>query len=709
VSLHEELTYIKGVGPKKAIVLAEHGIKTVADILEFYPRRYIDRTSVTQVSEIETDSPELTIVGRVLRVEVKGFRRKQRFEATLHDGSGLINLVWFNRVSWIRKFLKAGEIIAASGKPTFYRGWQLQHPAIEKLSFDEDVFETDDEGTPLTSPSDEFRYEGQIVPIYPGTEELKRAWLDSRGIAGIVRNVYRKWEINLSDFLPASILKYYKLTDLTTAQHDVHLGKTLDEVFRARRRLIFQEFFILELMLAFRKTSMQKCAGQVSHRLQGKLVDRMMDLLPFDLTLAQKRVIDEILCDMAHPSPMNRLLQGDVGSGKTLVALFAILVAVENDRQGALMAPTEILAEQHFRNIIKYADELGIRVTLLTGSRKGEARRKALEEIKSGWAQIVIGTHALFQESVDFAGLGLVVIDEQHRFGVEQRASFRAKAPSLDTLVMTATPIPRTMAIVSYGDMDLSIIDELPPGRIPVTTAWRRETKRAEIFKFVNDQIIENDAQAYIVYPLIEESAKMDLRAAENAAIELQEGWLKACRIGLLHGRLKPQEKNEIMQRFLRGEVQALISTTVIEVGVDNPKATIMVVEQAERFGLSQLHQLRGRVGRGADKSWCVLVAGKELSKEGRERLDTMARTSDGFEIAEVDMRMRGTGDFFGTRQSGLPELKIADIMRDTDLLLQARDAAFSLIEKDPGLDNHPTLKEYLIDKHGDQMARVEN
>jgi ATP-dependent DNA helicase RecG len=398
-----------------------------------------------------------------------------------------------------------------------------------------------------------------------------------------------------------------------------------------------------------------------------------------------------------------------VGCGKTLVALCAMLRCVDNGYQAALMAPTEILAEQHARTLIRLAEPLGLRVTLLTGSRNAASRRKALQETASGWAQIVVGTHALIQDGVDFANLGLAIIDEQHRFGVEQRARLRRKAPVLDTLVMTATPIPRTLAIVGYGDMDLSVIRELPPGRQPITTVWRRDNKRAEIFGFVRDKV-QAGAQAYIVYPLVEESEKLeDVKAAEKAFAELSAGWLAGCHLGLLHGRMKSPEKDAVMREFLAGGLQVLVATTVIEVGVDNPRATLMVVEQAERFGLAQLHQLRGRVGRGSGKSWCVLVAGPQLSDEGRERLETMAATQDGFVIAEADLRMRGTGDFFGTRQSGLPEFRIADILRDTELLVVARDAAFQLLEDDPGLRNTPLLREHLLSTYADRLNRVED
>ncbi len=710
--LDQELTYIKGVGPKKAEVLAAHGLNCVRDLLEYYPRRYLDRTSVTPVAEIRQETGEITVVGRVIEAGVKGYRRKARFEAQLYDGSGMLGLVWFRRVPWIRNFIRKGEVIAASAKPGFYRGWQMQHPAVEKLNLDPEELETPPaapDGGEDDADSTAFSYRGQIVPIYPGTEELRKAWLDSRAISRILGNLYKRWVVEPDEFLPGEVLERHHLVSLARALRDVHLGRSMEDVERARRRLKFQELFLLELMLAFRKTARDREDKGLSFTRTGEDVRRLKELLPFELTEAQKRVLREIHADMRCPRPMNRLLQGDVGSGKTLVALFAMLIAAANGCQAALMAPTEILAEQHFRSITAYTDKLGLRVTLLTGSRKGETRRRALEEIAGGWAQIVVGTHALFQEAVGFAGLGLVVIDEQHRFGVMQRANLRRKGVHLDTLVMTATPIPRTLAIVTYGDMELSVLDELPPGRLPVKTVWRREGVRDEVFAFLKKQVLELGAQAYVVYPLVEESEKLDLRAAEEAREELEQGPLAGCRLGLLHGRMKAEEKDRVLQAFFGGEIQVLISTTVIEVGMDNPRATIMVVEQAERFGLSQLHQLRGRVGRGSARSYCILLAGRGLSEEGRERLETLASSNDGFEIAETDLRMRGTGDFFGTRQSGLPELKIADIIRDLDLLVQARDTAFSLVERDPRLEAHPRLRAYLLRRHAEEMSRVED
>lgn len=702
--LDEELTWLKGVGPRKAEVLARHGLRTNEDLLHFYPRRYLDRTSVTRISELNADMGEVTVVGRVVGVQVKGFAKGQRCEAVLVDGSGRMSLVWFNRVAWVQKFLAVGDIIAASAKPSFFRGWQFQHPAVEKLAIDETEVDPD---APSGAPED-LQYQGQVVPIYPGSEELRRAWLDSRALSRIVRGLFQRHTVAVPDPLPEELRRRHALVDLDLALRDVHLGQGLAEVERARHRLKFEEFFLLELMLAWRKATVGRSEKGLQFNQDSGLVQRLLDSLPFQLTGDQRRAVDEIVRDMRSPHPMNRLVQGDVGCGKTLVALCAMLLCVDNGHQAALMAPTEILAEQHARTLIRLAEPLGVRVALLTGSRNGAARKRALQETASGMAQLIVGTHALIQDDVAYASLGLAIIDEQHRFGVEQRARLRRKSPVLDTLVMTATPIPRTLAIVGYGDMDLSVIRELPPGRQPITTVWRRENKREEIFRFVRQQV-DKGAQAYVVYPLVEESEKLDLRAAEEAHAELCATALHGVPTGLLHGRMKGPEKDAVMKAFLSGELRVLVSTTVIEVGVDNPRATLMVVEQAERFGLAQLHQLRGRVGRGESKSWCILVAGPALSQEGRSRLETMAATQDGFLIAEADLRMRGTGDFFGTRQSGLPEFRIADILRDTELLVEARDAAFGLVEEDPGLRRAPVLREHLLTIYAERLARVED
>ncbi len=688
--LADRLVWIPGVGPRKAEVLAGAGLCSVRDMLEHFPRRYLDRTSVTRIREIEEGCGEITVVGRITRCGLKGYSRRQRFEAELSDGTGTLNLVWFRRTSWVRKALETGDVIAASGAPRVYRGWQMQHPAFEKLLVDED-----DTGS--------FEYNGQVVPIYPGTEELRKAWLDSRALQRIVSHILKDARLCFPEILPPDLVARLALVSHDRAMREVHIAESLEAVGLARRRLIFQELFLLQLMLALRHTERDERSGRPFGS-EGDLLPRLLQDLPWPLTGAQQRVIDEILGDMRSPRPMNRLLQGDVGSGKTVVALAALLTAVSDGRQGAIMAPTEILAEQHFRNIDALCAPLGVRVTLLTGSRKGAKRQKALQEIAGGWTQIAVGTHALIQESVDFQDLGLVVIDEQHRFGVMQRASLRRKGEDLDTLVMTATPIPRTLAITAYGDMDLSLLDELPPGRKPVRTEWRPESKRGAILEWLREQVLEG-AQAYLVYPLVEESEKLDLRAAEEAYEELRGGLLAEFDIGLLHGRMKAPEKDAVMQSFLKGEIQVLVSTTVIEVGVDNPRATVMIVDHAERFGLSQLHQLRGRVGRGSDRSWCILIAGRELSAEGRERLETMARTTDGFEIAETDLRMRGSGDFFGVRQSGVPLFKLADIVRDRETLLLARDEAFRLVEEDPRLQKHPLLRSW-IDRYLDEALQ---
>ena len=547
----------------------------------------------------------------------------------------------------------------------------MLHPEFDKLT---------------ESGERDFLHTGRIIPLYPSTDTLTKVGLDSRGFRRVLKIAVKDFTKHFQETLPKEIVARQNLTDLKNAIKHVHFPENKKWLAAARKRLKFDELFYLELMLAYRKRNMEVHRKGIEFLKVGKRTKTLIESLPFELTDAQKKVIREIRTDMKKSIPMNRLLQGDVGSGKTVVALISILMSIENGYQAALMAPTEILADQHYVTMRKLLKELGIEVALLVGAQKKNERKEILKCIKEGKTQIVVGTHALIQEGVEFDRLGLVIIDEQHRFGVMQRATLMEKGLTPDVLVMTATPIPRTLSMTLYGDLDVSVIDELPPGRKPVKTVWRSDTRRSEVYKYVKSKVDEG-AQVYIVFPLIEESEKVDLQAAIDNYEKLQSGLFSNKTVGLLHGRLKSDEKERIMGEFKSGKIQILVSTTVIEVGVDAPNATIMIIENAERFGLPQLHQLRGRVGRGEKKSYCFLIAQYPLSAEAKVRLNTMTETTDGFKIAEVDLKLRGPGEFFGTKQHGLPKLRIADIVKDTELLIKARNEAFDFARKNKKLN----------------------
>ncbi len=672
--LQTSVQFLKGIGEKRAQALKEVEVETVLDLFYYFPRRYLDRSHITAIKDLK-EGMMATVVGKIEFCGVKR-GRKSRFIAAVSDGTGIMHCVWFNRMEYWNKIFEQGETVAFSGKVGFFGNFQMVHPEFDRLS---------DEGEP------DFLHTGRIIPLYPSSESLSRVGLDSRGFRRIIRSGLKSYASQLQETLPADILKRQHLLPLKAAIENVHFPKEKKLLAGARRRLKFDELFFLELMLAYRRRSVELTRKGIEFLKVGERTRRLIESLPFELTEAQKRVIREISDDMKKDTPMNRLLQGDVGAGKTIVALIAMMMALENGYQSALMAPTEILAEQHFLTIHKMLEDLGVKVALLIGAQKKNERTEILEMIKSGEAGIVIGTHALIQEGVEFKKLGLAIIDEQHRFGVMQRAVLMEKGLNPDVLVMTATPIPRTLSLTLYGDLDVSILDELPPGRQPVKTVWRSESKRNEIYNFVKNRLQSGD-QVYIVFPLIEESEKIDLKAAIENYENLKSGILSNFKIGLLHGRMKSADKEQVMADFKAGTIQVLVSTTVIEVGVDVPNATIMIIENAERFGLPQLHQLRGRVGRGTKKSYCFLIAKSPVSAEARIRLDTVAKTNDGFKIAEVDLQLRGPGEFFGTRQHGLPQLRIADLIKDTELLLKARDEAFEFARRDRQLEHWESL-----------------
>lgn len=662
--------YLKGIGDRRAEKLHAIGILSVYDLLRYYPRRYLDRSNITLIRELKPNS-EATVVGRIESCGVQR-GRKSRFMVILFDGTGFLTCVWFNQITWWDKIFEAGETIAFSGKVTWYGGMQMVHPDFDKLS---------EEG----EQTDQLLNTGMIIPLYPSSEALGRVGFDSRGFRRTLKATLKQFADQISETLLPSILNERDLMPLNEALRQIHFPIDFDHLEQARKRLKYDELFYLELMLAFRKRFMRARRKGIEFKTVGEKTRSLVENLPFELTQAQKKVLREIRADMKRDQPAYRLVQGDVGSGKTIVALISMLIAVENGYQAALMAPTEILAEQHFLTIHKMLEDLNVRVALVMGGQRKKQRETVRATIQSGEIDIVVGTHALIQQGIDFKKLGLVVVDEQHRFGVMQRAVLREKGMNPDVIVMTATPIPRTLSLTLYGDLDVSVIDELPVGRLPIKTVWRYESKRDEIYAFVKQQI-EKGHQAYIVFPLVEESEKMDLLAATESYEKLASSIFAGIEIALLHGRMTTAEKEEIMTDFKTGKTRILVSTTVIEVGVDVPQATVMVIEHAERFGLTQLHQLRGRVGRGKDQAYCILIAVPPLSEESEKRLKTMAETNDGFKIAEVDLEIRGPGEFFGTRQHGLPELKIADILADKELLQLARKDAFALVENDPQL-----------------------
>lgn len=665
------IEYLKGVGPKKGDLLkTELGIFTLGDLVFHFPFRHEDRSSFQKIRDITSETGAVLLKGRIQAIELVDTGRVRRFLARFSDGTGDLELVWFQGIKYAREQVVPGLEFVIYGKPNFFKGKiSLPHPEMELAG---------------TKPDAAFI---GYLPIYHSTEKLKSFGLDSRGIARLVNTLLAGIPEKLPETLPPYILDYFKLPDRDSAVRQAHHPLHPADLKKAMFRLKFEELFYVRLRLLLQNSARRR-------KYRGARFERIGDFfnqfyhqhLPFSLTQAQKRVLKEIRADLASGQHMNRLLQGDVGSGKTVVALMTMLMALDNGFQACLMAPTEILATQHYRSLKELLDPMGLSVALLTGSTKKKDRQVIHEMLLSGELPIICGTHALLEDPVQWKNLGLAVIDEQHRFGVAQRAKLWKKntlPPHI--LVMTATPIPRTLAMTLYGDLDVSVIDELPPGRKPIQTRHVYETRRAEVFGFMREEI-RKGRQAYIVYPLIEESEKSDFR-------HLQEGYeivcsaFPECKISMVHGKLKPDLKEHEMQRFLKNETQIMVATTVIEVGVNVPNASVMLVESAQRFGLSQLHQLRGRVGRGADQSYCLLMTDFKLGEDSRTRMDTMCRTNDGFEIAEVDLQLRGPGDMEGTRQSGIMDLKIADLAKDQPILAAANQVAEKILASDPEME----------------------
>ena len=666
--LKQDIMYVNGVGPtKKQILNKELGIMTFGDMLEYYPYKYVDRSHVYTISSLTQDMSFVQIKGRILSFETfQTGVKKKRLVAHFGDGTGVVDLVWFSGTQYITKNFKVGIDYIVFGKPTVFGGrFQFTHPEIEKA-----------ENLQLSQMG--------MQPYYVTTEKMKNAGLTSRSMEKIAKAILTKMP-ELSETLPDYITIPLHLVSRDTAVRNVHYPKSQQDMQKARERLKFEELFYVQLnILRYTANHRRKYKGYMLPRIGEHFKDFFSKNLKFELTGAQKRVMHEIQADMNTGRQMNRLVQGDVGSGKTLVALMAMLIAVDNGFQACIMAPTEILAEQHLATVQEFLKGLDVKVELLTGIVKGKKRKEVLEQLVTGGIDILVGTHALIEETVQFKNLGLAVVDEQHRFGVAQRAKLWAKNENPPhILVMTATPIPRTLAMTIYGDLDVSVIDELPPGRKPIQTLHKYDNQTTSLFNGIRQQI-DLGRQVYIVYPLITESEKIDLKNLEEG-YEYLQGVFPEYKMSKVHGRMKSAEKEEEMQKFISGETQILVATTVIEVGVNVPNASVMVIMDAQRFGLSQLHQLRGRVGRGADQSYCILVTSHELAQETRKRMEIMTETNDGFRIAEADLKLRGPGDLEGTQQSGLAfDLKIADIARDGQLVQLARDEAQKIIDDDP-------------------------
>ena len=663
-----DIKYLQGVGPQRATILnKELNIFSLHDLLYYFPYKYVDRSRLYYIHEIDGNMPYIQLKGQILSFETMGEGRQRRLVAHFSDGTGVIDLVWFQGIKYLMGKYKAHEEYIVFGKPTVFNGRiNIAHPDID--------------------PAKDLTLSAMgLQPYYNTTEKMKRAGLNSHALEKLMNNAFALLQGPLSETLIPNVVEENHLMSLDEAIHNIHFPQNPEKLRRAQYRLKFEELFYIQLnILRYTKDRQRKYRGLVFERVGEVFNTFYSQNLPFQLTGAQKRVIKEIRKDMGSGRQMNRLLQGDVGSGKTLVALMSMLIALDNGFQACMMAPTEILAAQHYETIKQFLFGINVRVELLMGSVKGKKRDEILKGLLTGEVQILIGTHAVLEDTVNFASLGMVVIDEQHRFGVAQRAKLWAKnTRPPHVLVMTATPIPRTLAMTLYGDLDVSVIDELPPGRKPIQTIHQFDNRRASLYSGIRKQINEG-RQVYIVYPLIKESEKIDIKnleeGYEHVCAEFPE-----CQVSKVHGQMKPAEKDAEMQRFVNGETQIMVATTVIEVGVNVPNASVMVIENAERFGLSQLHQLRGRVGRGADQSYCILVTSYKLSEETRRRLEIMVQTNDGFEIAEADLKLRGPGDLEGTQQSGVAfDLKIADIARDGQLLQHVREIASGIIEKDP-------------------------
>ena len=678
MNLEYPITYISGISVQRATLLySELGIKTCNDLLNFFPFRYIDKTKFHAIKELQPNSSEVQVVGKITNVKSVAQKRGSRLVATFQDASGSMELVWFKGQKWIKDSLKTDVPYVVYGKLNHYNGsFSIPHPEMELVSEYKKKLQT------------------KMQPIYHSTEKLTNSGVSNKMIRSYIQKLLQQFNDGIQESLSTEIINNFKLMKKRDALLNVHFPKSQENLAKAQNRLKFEELFFIQLQLVRKKLiNKAKIKGFVFENVGAIFNQFYSEKLPFNLTNAQKRVLKEIRKDVASGAHMNRLLQGDVGSGKTIVALLTTLLAIDNGYQATIMAPTEILANQHFIAVSELVEGMNIKVDILTGSVRTKKRREIHEGLEDGTLHILIGTHALLEDKVKFKNLGIAIIDEQHRFGVKQRAKLWAKnslPPHI--LVMTATPIPRTLAMSVYGDLDISVIDELPPGRKEIKTVHRFDSNRLSVFKFMKDEIAKG-RQVYIVYPLIQESEAMDYK-------DLMDGYESVARefpspkyqISIVHGKMKPADKDYEMQRFVKGETQIMVATTVIEVGVNVPNASVMIIESSERFGLSQLHQLRGRVGRGADQSYCILLSSYKLSEEGKTRLKTMVDTTDGFKIAEVDLKLRGPGNLMGTQQSGVLNLKIADVAKDSKILVAARNTAIDVLQEDPNLEKQHNL-----------------
>lgn len=684
-TLDTTIEYLKGVGPKRAELLQkELRIYTYDDLLNYFPFRYIDRTRFYKINELDTDLPYVQILGRITGKEQIGEKHKKRIVARLTDETGSIELVWFQSLKWVDENVSRGKVYIVFGKPTAFNGsFSISHPELESYP------------RPATITGNL-----RLQPVYNSTEKLKKFFLDSKGIQKLQTLVIEQLLPEVKESMPAYILDKYQMVTKKEALLSIHFPRDVKALKGAERRLKFEELFFIQLQLLHNKQIREwKFKGHQFNAVGEAVNTFYKEILPFELTGAQKRVIKEIRMDTQRGIQMNRLVQGDVGSGKTVVALMSMLLAIDNGYQACMMAPTEILARQHYESIASLLDGRLAKVAILTGSTTKKQRTKLHEELEVGEIDILVGTHALIEDKVVFKHLALVVIDEQHRFGVEQRAKlWRKNVVPPHILVMTATPIPRTLAMTLYGDLDVSVIDELPVGRKPIETRHLYEGQRLRMFGFMKEEIAKG-RQVYVVYPLIKESEKLDLLHLEAGVEQMSYQFPRPdYQISIVHGKMSNADKQFEMQRFIEGKSQIMVATTVIEVGVNVPNASVMIIENAERFGLSQLHQLRGRVGRGAEQSYCILMSGNKLSADGRLRLDTMVKTNNGFEISEIDLQLRGPGDITGTQQSGVLELKLADLATDQLILQEARNTVINILEGDPKLElpENSLLKTYL-------------